>query len=84
MATAHSRLRPAPEGLPARLRAAREGRGLSQGELGRLAGVAQMSVSKWERGASEPSISQATALARALGVGVEWLATGEGRGPLPR
>lgn len=87
MAVAHSRVRPPPEGFPARLRSAREARGWSQGELGERAGFppspsAQLRISRWERGDGEPTLSQATALARVLGCGVEWLATGEGRAPI--
>lgn len=68
--------RPPPPGTPAvplrlwgaRLREARRARGLTQPQLAAMAGVAQQSVSKMERGESCPHDRVKLQLARALGV----------------
>ena len=57
----------------ARLRAIREERGLTQKELARLAGIAEMLVSRYERGVGNPAIDTAIALARALEVSLDYL-----------
>lgn len=46
----------------------RKEKGLSQKQLGQRAGIAQTTISEWERGNSLPDIEQANALAQALGV----------------
>ena len=46
--------------------------------LARLAEVSESVVRKWTAGASEPTAGNLVAVARAGGVTVEWLATGDG------
>jgi transcriptional regulator with XRE-family HTH domain len=48
--------RPVPTSWPERLRHAREGRGLTQGELGALLGVEQETVSRWEIAKDPPRL----------------------------
>ena len=57
----------------ARLRLARQARGLSQQQLAGVAGVTRQAVSAVESGHSDPSLRVALGLARALGVTVEEL-----------
>jgi molybdate-binding protein/DNA-binding XRE family transcriptional regulator len=57
----------------ARLRLARQARGLSQQQLAGVAGVTRQAVSAVESGHSDPSLRVALAVARALGVTVEEL-----------
>lgn len=65
------------ETLAARLKAAREVRGLNQTELADAAGVKQSDVSKLETGRNLTTTAIGR-LARALAVPVEWLELGEG------
>ncbi|HEY7146454.1 MAG TPA: substrate-binding domain-containing protein [Streptosporangiaceae bacterium] len=58
-------------GSGARLRLARQARGLSQQQLAGMAGVSRQAVSAIESGLSDPSLRVALALARALGLTVE-------------
>ena len=60
-----------PDG--ARLRLARQARGLSQQQLAGVAGVTRQAVSAVESGHSDPSLRVALGLARALGMTVEAL-----------
>src|SRR5262245_65539434 len=60
-----------PDG--ARLRLARQARGLSQQQLAGVAGVTRQAVSAVESGHSDPSLRVALALARSLGMAVEEL-----------
>lgn len=46
--------------------------------MAKKAGVSTSVLSKWRRGESEPARTSLVAMARAAGVSVEWLATGEG------
>ena len=62
---------PQPDG--ARLRLARQARGLSQQQLAGVAGVTRQAVSAVESGHSDPSLRVALGLARALGMTVEEL-----------
>ncbi len=55
----------------ARLRLARQARGLSQQQLAGVAGVTRQAVSAVESGHSDPSLRVALSLARALGMTVE-------------
>ena len=57
----------------ARLRLARQARGLSQQQLAGMAGVTRQALSAVESGHSDPSLRVALALARGLGVTVEEL-----------
>jgi transcriptional regulator with XRE-family HTH domain len=61
-----------------RVRLARTARGYGVNELDRLIGVPQGYVSRLEGSDREPRADSLRKLAQALGVGVEWLATGEG------
>jgi phage repressor protein C with HTH and peptisase S24 domain len=54
----------------------------SADRLAKAAGVSPSAFRKWLRGEAEPSRERLVALARAAGVGVGWLASGEG--PEPR
>lgn len=47
-------------------------------ELARQAGIAPPSAKRWITGESDPQMSNLVKLARAAGVSVQWLATGEG------
>jgi molybdopterin molybdotransferase/putative molybdopterin biosynthesis protein len=57
----------------ARLRSARQVRGLSQQQLAGMAGVSRQALSAVEAGHSDPSLRVALALAQALGVTIEEL-----------
>jgi putative molybdopterin biosynthesis protein len=57
----------------ARLRLARQARGLSQQQLAGMAGISRQAVSAVESGVSDPSLRVALALTHALGVTVEEL-----------
>jgi transcriptional regulator with XRE-family HTH domain len=57
----------------ARLKLARELRGLSQVELSAAVGVTNTLSGQWERGQREPSLGYLKALAKVLGVSVGWL-----------
>lgn len=65
-----------------RLRLAREARGLTQEELARRVNVTASTVSKWEQGArANPQSRAMVAVAALLGVSLDWLLLGKGRGP---
>jgi putative transcriptional regulator len=66
--------------LENRLKVARAERGLSQGELARLAGVTRQTISSIETGQYVPSALLAFVLARRLGKRVEELFTLAGEG----
>lgn len=66
------------DGLPARLRAVREARGLSMRQLGQLANASVVLVRSTEIGASVPNLARLEALAKVLGVSPSWLAYAEG------
>ena len=51
----------------------REKKGLSQSELGKILGVTNKAISKWENGGSYPSAELMLPLAKALGVSIEEL-----------
>jgi phage repressor protein C with HTH and peptisase S24 domain len=53
----------------------------SADRLARAAGVSPSAFRKWLRGEAEPSRERLVALARATGVGIAWLAGGEGAEP---
>lgn len=65
----------------ARLRVARQARGLSQQQLAGMAGVSRQAVSAVESGQSDPSLRVALTLAQALGMTVEELFGTEGAVP---
>ena len=60
-------------GFGATLRRLREKMNFTQKKLGELTGYSEKSVSKWERGDSEPSLATLVNLARALGTDVNTL-----------
>lgn len=63
--------------LQARLNlAARQGRTVSQTEIGKLMGVSGVSVGRWESGEKEPDLETIVALAQVLQCDVAWLAFG--------
>lgn len=63
-----------PTALSQRLARARRVRGLTQAALGRTAGVPHaMMISGWERGVNLPRVDYLTAVARELGVSLDWL-----------
>lgn len=67
------RLRPRP--LANRLRQFRQARGLTQVALGRLTGLPQTEISKFERGRL-PTLPKAAILAQALGCRIDDLFSG--------
>lgn len=68
--------------LRRRLREARQAGGLSTRELSRLAGLCEVAASHVETGTVEsPTIDTVHALARVLGVSIDWL-VGESHGRL--
>ena len=62
-----------PSDFPARLRASRELRQLTQAELGRLAGLPSTTVSHFESGNRKPSFDNLKRLTRVLGVSTDYL-----------
>lgn len=65
-----------------RMVVARTAKGLTQSQLARASEIgSDMTISRYERGEFLPRSDIAVKLAAALDVGVEWLLTGEGRGP---
>lgn len=78
--------KPAKEASPTpfaqRVKQAREARGMSMRKLADAAKVSHTAVSLLEAGRQEAvELTAAVALARALGVTVEWLVTGDGDAP---
>lgn len=71
--------------LPERLAAARQFAGLSARALDRLAGLGEGHVSMIESG-RRPRIEAGTAeaLARVLGLSLDWLLAGSGKAPRPK
>lgn len=57
-----------------RLRMARERVGLNQTELGRLIGVEQQQVGRWENDKNQPSFLIVTTIAKVLDVSTDFLA----------
>ena len=51
----------------------REKKGLSQSELGKILGVTNKAISKWENGGAYPSAELMLPLAKALGISIEEL-----------
>ena len=71
-------------GLGARIRSARESKGLTQGGLAALVGVSRSAVAQWETGRSGQVGANLAAIARALDVGVEHLLLGAGAAAVAR
>ena len=62
--------------LDRRLKAARERAGIDQLDMAARLGVARTTVSNWERGVSEPNVTQFVQWAELTGTPLEWLAEG--------
>lgn len=60
-----------------RLRKLRQERGLSQADLAKLAKIHPMQVGKYERGEGYPAVESLMGLARACGVSIDFLLTGQ-------
>lgn len=56
-----------------RLRELREGKNISQKELGEIFNVAQNTISNWEKGSREPDASTLLKLADLFGVSVDYI-----------
>lgn len=59
--------------FPSRLKKAREGRGLTQAELGKEAGLPSTTLSHFESGSRKPSFDNLRRLTRVLGVSTDYL-----------
>jgi transcriptional regulator with XRE-family HTH domain len=67
-----------------RIKSLRIEKGLNQGEMGKLLGLDQGTVSKMERGENEPTAKTLRFLREIFGVTTDWILTGEGtKHPLP-
>jgi transcriptional regulator with XRE-family HTH domain len=66
-----------PKNFPERLRRLRKEKGYTQEELGKLADVHNVNLSRYERGLSNPSAVVLKRLAEALGVSVGHLVEGD-------
>jgi len=67
-----------------RIKSLRIEKGLNQGELGKVLGLDQGTISKMERGENEPTAKTLRMLREIFGVTIDWILTGEGtRHPLP-
>ena len=64
--------------LGERIKQLRERFGLTQAELGKLAGVSKSAVSQWERGLTTPERDALMALKRTRMVSPEWVTHGKG------
>lgn len=76
---------PLPQNLPTvreRIRHARTVAGLSQAELAELIGKPKAMVGRWEIADRNPGVESLQSLSKALGVSLQWLATG--KDPLPK
>lgn len=67
--------------LGARIAALRRQAGMNQAQLAKILGISASAVGMYEQGRREPSARMLLALARALGVSVDFLLTGEPREP---
>lgn len=61
-----------------RIKQLRKALGLTQEELGRIAGISKAAVSAWERERSKPDTDSLLALERKKRVNIEWVRTGKG------
>ena len=69
--------------IAARLRAAREQAGLSQGQVAKLLGLQRPSISELEAGRRKVSAEELTQLAQIYNVSVSWLMNQESEIPDP-
>lgn len=65
--------------LGSRLRAARGA--MTQAALAEATSINQSTLSKYERGESEPGVLSLASIAEVCRVSLEWIATGAGEGP---
>ncbi|MGO2658418.1 MAG: helix-turn-helix transcriptional regulator [Mycetocola reblochoni] len=63
-------------GLRVLLRESRLAAGLEQAQMAEIIGVSRGTISGWERGKAEPTLTYALRWADACGVTIEWLASG--------
>jgi Zn-dependent peptidase ImmA (M78 family)/DNA-binding XRE family transcriptional regulator len=70
---------PSPEFNPLLLKLAREAQGMTQGTLAERSGIGQGTVSKYEKGLTQPSVPQIMAMAETLGFPDEFFADRETR-----
>src|SRR5262245_8671721 len=68
----------------ARLKELREATGLSQRDLAAKIGTSQKAISHWEQGQREPGWFNCIALAKALGISLDVLATEPAEVPEPK
>ena len=68
--------KPGSSGRGERIRARRHALRLTQYSLGELVGVRVQSISLWERDKTDISTENVKALARALGVSIDWILLG--------
>lgn len=61
------------ETFAVRIKELRIEKGVSQQDVGKLLNMSKMAVSHWEKGHSEPSITQLIALSNYFGVTVDYL-----------
>lgn len=67
-----------------RIKSLRTEKGLNQGELGKMLGLDQGTISKMERGENDPTAKTLRLLREVFGVTIDWILTGEGtKHPLP-
>jgi transcriptional regulator with XRE-family HTH domain len=67
-----------------RIKSLRIEKGLNQGELGKMLGLDQGTVSKMERGENDPTAKTLRLLRKIFGVTIDWILTGQGlKQPLP-
>lgn len=64
-------------GMAARLKQLREDAGLTQAEIGKITGVSNKAVWRWEQGASLPKMGSVQKLADFYRVPISWLIEGE-------
>lgn len=80
------RTRPPREGVDLevgqRVRQARSERSITQTRLAADVGCRPMTISDIENGLSHPAADLIKSIARALNVSIDWILTGEGRGPV--
>lgn len=72
------------QGVPERIRLARESAGLTQYELASRCSVRDLAISLAELGKSTPKASLLLSIAQSTGTTVDWILTGDGQGPRPR
>lgn len=61
-----------------RVKQARVLKGLSQRDVAKRMDCSEQQISHWERGVKKPQLENASALASALEVDLQWLISGEG------